>query len=301
MSKKVLIMVKGLPGSGKSTWSKSEVEKDGDLKLVSIDKIREDRGGFSQKGEKEVFKKRNELVREYLNHGKSVIVDATNLNPVHERSLRSIANECGADFEIKSFLDVDIEECVKRDLGREHSVGERVIYNMYYKWIHNEPPVNEKYEKEWKLPRVILFDIDGTLAHNEGGRNVYDEKRVYEDTPDPMLTYIASMCRVSFNEISKFNKTHKYLIGIVSGRHDNCKSETERWLKEKAMIDFDFLFMRRTGDNRPDDVVKSEIYEKKIKGKYCVMGVFDDRPKVCRMWREKGLKVCQVGDPYNEF
>jgi hypothetical protein len=60
--------------------------------------------------------------------------------------------------------------------------------------------------------------------------------------------------------------------------------------------------MRETNDNRPDTVIKRELYEAHIKGKYNVLGIFDDRPSVCRMWREDlGLKVLQAGDPHFEF
>lgn len=45
--------------------------------------------------------------------------------------------------------------------------------------------------------------------------------------------------------------------------------------------------------------MKKEIYEKYIKGKYNVMGVFDDRDRVVEMWRSIGLTCFQVD--YGKF
>lgn len=56
------------------------------------------------------------------------------------------------------------------------------------------------------------------------------------------------------------------------------------------------LFMRPTGDYRPDTEIKKEIYKQHIKDKYDVLFVLDDRPKVCQMWRELGLVCLQVDD-----
>lgn len=293
-----IIMLKGLQGSGKSTWAKNQ-KPHSQYEIVSMDVIREENGGYSRKREKKMLQIRDEKIIEGLQSGKNVIVDATNLNPIHEARLRQLARENDAEFIIKSFLNVDIDTCIARDLIRPNSVGQQVIWTTYDKWIASHPPVNERLEKEWKLPRVILFDIDGTLAHNEEGRNIYQYDRVKEDSPDPFVSFVARQCRI--NDKVDHDSRHKYLIGILSGRTDDCMQETKDWLDNVAMVDYDFLYMRKTGDKRSDEVVKKEIYETKIKGKYCVLGIFDDRPKVTRMWRELGLNVAQMGNPYIDF
>jgi hypothetical protein len=86
---------------------------------------------------------------------------------------------------------------------------------------------------------------------------------------------------------------------ILSGREDKSKEHTCSWLKENK-INFDNIYMRKTGDFRKDSIIKKEIYDEFIKDKYTVMGVFDDRPQVVRMWKELGLFVFNVyQDPYN--
>jgi len=59
--------------------------------------------------------------------------------------------------------------------------------------------------------------------------------------------------------------------------------------------------MRSANDQRPDDLLKSELYYFNIRDRYHVIGVIDDRPKVCRIWRNLGLSVFQAGNPDCKF
>lgn len=56
------------------------------------------------------------------------------------------------------------------------------------------------------------------------------------------------------------------------------------------------LFMRRTGDTRKDNIIKREIFNEHIRGKYNVLFVLDDRSRVVREWRAMGLTVFQVAE-----
>ncbi len=87
---------------------------------------------------------------------------------------------------------------------------------------------------------------------------------------------------------------------VLSGRDSSCKKETEKWLAENG-IDYDFIYMRPEGDTRKDVEVKEELYNNHIKGQYNVLGVFDDRLQVCRLWHKLGLPLFRVGDPDADF
>ena len=88
---------------------------------------------------------------------------------------------------------------------------------------------------------------------------------------------------------------------VFSGRDGVCRPETEQWLRDK-MIDYDDLFMRAEGDSRNDALVKLELFNKHIRGKYNVLFVLDDRPRVVQMWQDVlGLTVFAVGDQRYEF
>lgn len=289
-----IIMLKGLPASGKSTWAKEKINENSNYIRINKDDIRESiTGKWTSKKEKIVISIRNSLIKAGISLGKNVIIDDTNLNPKHEQSLKALAQELGVEFEVNdSFLKVPVEECVERDIKRDKSVGYKVIYKMYYDYLYQDPSkkiVNSSSKKR----RCVICDIDGTLAHNYGGRNIYDLTRVKEDTPDPLV------CAVLDGLDSTFGIDYLDII-IVSGREDDCRKETEEWLYHN-MIPYKALYMRKSGDKRDDAIVKEEIYKEFIEPEYCVLGVIDDRNKVVRMWEKLGVKVMKVGGLYNEF
>ena len=289
-----LTMTKGLPASGKSTWAKLEVARSkGKTKRINKDDLRDmiDAGTWSKENEKNILKVRDKLIQHYLSNGFNVIVDDTNLHPKHEETLAEIAENNQAAFEIKSFLDVPLLECIRRDLQRDKSVGERTIRTMYNTFIRKKghvaqykPPV---YNED--LPTCIIVDIDGTLAHMDG-RSPYDYSKVHTDIPDPV---VRDFVNTEYQKGRDGIGIPEIYVLVVSGREDSCAEVTQKWLKDNNIF-YDELFMRASGDLREDSIIKREIYEKYIKPRYNVKYVLDDRDRVVKMWRELGLKVLQV-------
>ena len=148
------------------------------------------------------------------------------------------------------------------------------------------------------LPWCQIYDIDGTLAIR-GERGAYDWDRVGEDTVNEAVKHIISCCYDADLE----EDCPDDMI-FITGRKEICRDKTLKWLCENDVYQkyhrF-ILFMRKEDDNRDDVIVKEEMYNEHIKGKYNVRFVVDDRPKVCRMWRALGLPLFQVGDPDKEF
>lgn len=297
--KQKLVMLVGLPASGKSTKAKEMCEKEGYVRINKDDLRSMLFNSYNQKKEKYIIKARNLLLESMLEAGKNVVVDDTNLNPVHEAYFKQVAKQYNVEFmRDDSFLQVPVEECIKRDLKRLNSVGERVIWDMYYKWVN---PINaETKDYNPNLPYCVLCDIDGTLAHMEG-RSPYDWNKVDTDKVDSAVAYILDSIKFMMNTSNRNGRPYNNnRVILLSGRDSICREKTRDWL-ELNDIDYDRLYMRKEGDNRSDVIVKRELYEKHIKGKYNVLCVIDDRPVVCRSWRELGLKVLQVGNPYYEF
>lgn len=134
-------------------------------------------------------------------------------------------------------------------------------------------------------PRVVLFDVDGTLMKNTGGRKFYDWHRVGEDTPNEAVVELAH----------SIIKAGDLEIVVMSGRDEVCYEATFRSLGEQQVW-FRELIMRPHKDNRPDDVVKLELYQERVLPHYDVAFVVDDRDKVVRMWRRLGLTVFQCAE-----
>jgi hypothetical protein len=149
--------------------------------------------------------------------------------------------------------------------------------------------MSKKFYLEMNKPKVILCDIDGTLALL-GNRNKYDPT-----TGDDILNYpIANIL-----EVYDKQKVLPVDLILISGREDKYQDFTVKWLKKYNLTHYKALYMRKSGDYRKDYVIKKEIFEKFIKDKYDVLFVLDDRDQVVRMWRDLGLTCLQVA--YGNF
>ena len=155
---------------------------------------------------------------------------------------------------------------------------------MYYDYL-NTP--DSAPEIDPQLPNCYIVDIDGTLAINNT-RPPFAWNRVDEDALNPAVARL----------VAKLGQDTQIIV--FSGRSSVCRELTIAWLKQHN-INYQDLFMRPADDRRSDDILKSELYYTHVHGKYNAIGVIDDRPKVCRMWRNLGLTVFQVGNPDYEF
>lgn len=271
-----LLMLKGLPASGKSTYAKELIAKDLCWKRVNKDDLRAmiDNGKWSKKNEELIIDSEASLVHSFLDTGYNVVIDDTNF--AHEKRWEGIANAHGAGFEIK-FFDTPVMECIARDAKRgDKSVGSKVIMGMYERYL--KPKLLEHSNT---LSDCYIFDIDGTLAKMDG-RSPYDYTKVDTDIPNRDVV-----------GLYKFLSHGNVELVIVSGRESSCFFETSNWLRKNG-ISYTALHMRSSGDHRDDRIIKKEIYEKHIQGKYNVLGVFDDRDRVVEMWRSLGLTCFQV-------
>lgn len=287
MKRQKLLMLKGLPASGKTTYAK-ELESKGWSRVNKDDIRREYFPNYEFKNEKDVVYIEDSEIKAELTEGNSVVVDNTHFNPKHQTRLEAIAKEFGVDFEVL-FIDTPVEECIKRNRKRPNSVPMEAILDMYRK---NIAPLREKhYGYNDKLDEAIILDVDGTIAHITGDnpRNPYDASRAMEDSLDDVVSVLAAMC---------FH--HGYRVIIFTGRDDEHLQVTKDWLEENG-VEYDEIHARKPEDKRPDYIVKREMFDEFVRDKYNVKFVIDDRPQVCRMWRSLGLKVLQVGDPHYEF
>ncbi len=280
-----IIILKGLPASGKSTWAKEEVRKDPTKTIrVNKDDLRQMlyNSEYSGKKEKLVLDIRDSLIKFGIDNKLKIIVDDTNLNPTHEENIKKLAERNGYMWEIK-FFDVSPDICIERDShsSGQARVGKDVILDMYSKYLKKEskPAFNPS------LPDCVVVDMDGTLAINNHGRSFYDEEKAIHD----------ALFEEVYNSVLGLVNICKGLhIVIVSGRDEGRgRDSTEQWLK-KHQVPHTSLLMRPAGDTRPDNIVKKEIYEQHIKDKYNVILVFDDRDSVVTMWRSLGLTCFQV-------
>ncbi len=292
-----VILTKGLPGSGKTTWAKSVInQQPGAYKRVNKDDLRAmlDDGHWGKRSEGFVLQVRNTIIQHALVNDLHVIVDDTNFNPIHEDDIRRLVHKINQDdqkshwVEIKDFSDVPVETCIERDLKRPNSVGERVIRRMYNQHlkIPVEPPAHDP-----ALPTAIVCDLDGTLSLLNG-RNPYDASQCDQDALSEPVA--AVLRRFSAPMVLDRDEESPTII-LLSGRMDTYRPQTESFLTKNS-VPHSHLWMRAEGDMRKDSIIKREIYEREIAGKYNVLFVLDDRNQVVDMWRSLGLTVFQVAE-----
>ncbi|MBL7816864.1 MAG: AAA family ATPase [Saprospiraceae bacterium] len=288
---KKVIMMRGLPGSGKSTYAKQLVaEAPNTYKRINRDDLRAmfDNSHYSKGNEKFVKQVRDVLIIKALEEGKHVIVDDTNLSGTNETRIRQLVQEFNkmhndtVQVEIVE-MNVSLEECIARDAKRPKPVGAKRIREMHRQFCASKTVV----EQDTSLPKAIICDLDGTLALLNG-RNPFDAAKCEDD----LLNVPVANVLKTFQALG-----HKILL--LSGRKDEHKTQTINWLAKNS-ITYDMLEMRQTTDNRMDAVVKKELFEAHILGKYYVEFVLDDRNQVVDLWRnDLGLTCFQVN--YGDF
>ena len=188
---------------------------------------------------------------------------------------------------------------------------------------------------------MIIFDLDGTLADCEHRRHFIDPiksglvwagregaycgnwtkngiavkwkpdwRSFYESCSEDLVIKPTA-------SIFIFLLFHRCAIEIWSGRCESVRAKTEAWIIDKVLFGNDLMLpklkMRPKGDSTPDDVLKqtwlnercSDLLEAKIEGrnpiKHDIEYVFDDRPKVVRLWRNRGIFVFNCCQNDEEF
>lgn len=289
-----LIMTKGLPGCGKTTWAKEQIllYPANAWKRVNKDDLRNmiDAGRYSKGAEKYVKDIQFDIIMRFLEEGHNVIVDNTHIEPFWEDEWKEIAKWAGAQFEIKDFTDVPVEVCLEQNEMRPRSGGyvdPEVIHKMNarLKETTATPIVWRKHNPD--VGTAIIVDIDGTLADHAGIRGHHEYDRVGEDRP---VGHIIRLVQ---------NLADEYKIIVVSGRPDLARDATREWL-DNNFVPFDRLYMRETGDYRADNIVKREIFDRYIDNLWNIEFVLDDRDRVVDMWRKDlNIPVLQVN--YGDF
>lgn len=282
--KQRIILTKGLPASGKTTFAKAIIDKEpGKWKRINKDDLRSmiDNGTWSRKNEEFIIECRDFLIDLALAEGYNVVVDDTNLHPKHWNSLKekikNLPIGLDVELELKDFTDVPLEECIKRDQKRSNYVGEKVIRQMYNQFLKPKP-IQQTYDP--KLPEAIICDLDGTLALFDG--NPYERDFTKDRVNEPVRKII-----------SQFAPSQ---VLFVSGRNSKFRKQTMEWLLNNGIAVKELWMPRGVTDNRKDVIIKKEIYEAEIKGKYNILFVLDDRNQVVDFWRSQGLTVFQVAE-----
>ena len=136
-----LIITRGIPASGKSTWAKQWVLEDPEHRVrINRDDIRLMLGKYwVPSREKLVQEIQFDAIVESLCRKFDVVIDNTNLDKkVLEKFDRLIKTFEDYEIEYKDFFDTPLSVCIERDKNRDVQITEKVIKNFYnnYKDIY---------------------------------------------------------------------------------------------------------------------------------------------------------------------
>ena len=301
---KLLILV-GAPGSGKSTFARYFIRTEDNWVRVNRDDFRLMQFGdtlMSPFYEERITKMVEASVITLLKNHTNVIIDATN------SSLRTLEDMVRtyteyADISFKVF-DLSVEELVKRCDKRYEQTGKFIPKSAIEKHVTQLQYTKEKFDfkpiprtvkeatltytaQDSTLPKAVICDLDGTLSLLNG-RDPYDASSADED-----------LLNVPVARVLQMAKAQCYKVILLSGREQLYREPTERFLS-KYQIAYDLLLMRTTNDYRKDNIIKKELFQQEIAGKYFIEFLLDDRNQVVDMWR-KDLQLPCFQVNYGDF
>lgn len=304
----VMIFLIGCSGTGKSTWVKKFINGRKDCVVVNRDTLRislfclnDQRDVTSyyespniKNCEKTISSVVRSIIIEALKEDKTIIMDNTNLDRKFlEEELKLVLTDTLIRYEVfepAETIEIQHERTKNRNTGYE--VPKSIIRKQLNSFNALRPQLLEIFSKKLEsnkiiqneqLPNVVIFDIDGTLALNTGGRSPYDMGRVSEDSPNNHIIRAAQM-----------HVNSGIPVVICSGREECGRKATEEWLVNH-MISFDELHMRSNKDMRKDYIVKEEFW-RDICTRWYITNMYDDRDQVVNHARKLGFNICQVAE-----
>lgn len=308
-SSQKLILARGLPGSGKSTWAKQWVEEDPENRLrVNRDNIRwilfkqyylsPDAHGTTQEKEAHVTHVQNNMVHKGLREGKQVVVDNTNLDPRVFREFGKIATQYGAHLTNKDFP-VDIEECIRRNNARDRVVPEHAIRGMMKNYLgpngefHLFPGTypTKPFTMPEEIKDAIIFDMDGTLVNVNSLVQKY-MKGKYRNFDRFHRDSLWAPPHVEVLQMAHDAAENNIPVIITTARKEVYREVTQAWL-DKHGVQYENIFMRKSDDNRPDVEVKTDILEE-INKYYNIVHAVDDRREVIDLWKSNNIYTTEV-------
>ncbi len=144
-----VLMMSGLPGTGKDTWIQNHCPQ---LPMVSLDEIRKTRHIAPTDDQRPVLEEARKQAKEYLRAHQSFVWNATNLSPFVRKKQIDLFSAYGAAVKI-IYMETDWAEQMRRNRERAVAVPENAICRMLE--ILSPP---EAWEAHWVQWNIALFE-----------------------------------------------------------------------------------------------------------------------------------------------
>lgn len=129
-----LIITRGLPASGKSTWAKKWLAADRANRVrANRDNLRFEIHGrytdLTYEQEQRITRLQRSLVTAALRAGHDVVVDDTHLRDLYVRQWERLARHLSANLIVRDFP-IEVETAIARDAARSRVVGADAIRHL---------------------------------------------------------------------------------------------------------------------------------------------------------------------------
>ena len=139
-----VILMSGLPGTGKDTWIIGNCP---DLPMISLDKIRKEMKISPTDNQSKVVEIARERAKELLRRKQPFVWNATNLSPIVRAKQINLFTQYRATTRIV-YLETNWTEQLRRNASRPDTVPEQVICHMQEELVL--PEAKEAYRVEWR-------------------------------------------------------------------------------------------------------------------------------------------------------
>lgn len=221
--KPTLIILVGIPGSGKTTYADEYVKSHYNTDHLSSDLIRAELyGDESTQGDPaEVFSLMQKRAVDALNDGKNVVYDATNIT---RKDRACIINVCPKFAKIECHIIWEpIDVCIERDSMRNRTVGKAVIDKMLKRF---QAPFFDEGIHEIKIVKHTFLIDD---SYEEECLNAMD---IPHDNPHHTLD-IGDHCAEAYQHlVNNGVKDNDVLYAALS--HDVGKPYTKAFVDSKG-------------------------------------------------------------------
>lgn len=146
--------------------------------------------------------------------------------------------------------------------------------------------------------KAYIFDIDGVLSDPTHRMDLYEFVRDAENNEQRSwaVDNFVSECPKDepFKDVINLCKelwsAGIYII-FLTGRSSKFRSETEQWILKQIGLPTNHykLLMKPQGNFINSKDFKQKVYEQEISKDFNIIGVFEDRVEIVKMWRELGL------------
>lgn len=165
-----LILLIGLPGSGKSTWARAFVSQYPTYSLVATDAIRERlygneaiQGDWRRIWRTVIVEWQSGIEAVHRSEIQGVVYDATNVRRRYRRGAIATARELGFTRLTACWFDVPLAICLQRNQQRVRQVPEEILYRMHRQLTGAPPAVEEGFDE---LSRIVTTPGLVTLNQN---------------------------------------------------------------------------------------------------------------------------------------